>query len=187
MGTPRLVSWERLDRAGRDVVRIWIEGTLRLVGTTELWMDGVLARLRYVIHHDRAGAVRLADVDGSWGDRRIGFQLVRMPDGTWWRDGVEMPAVRGLDQLELGLLTPSTKTGTLRQLGLRVGQAARMHVAWLDPRDWHLKRVEQHLERTSSRRFELAIPDFGKRVRIETDADLIVQDYPGLFRIGQGG
>jgi hypothetical protein len=77
-------------------------------------------------------------------------------------------------------VTPATNTLPVRRLGLEVGQAADLWMAWIQFPDLEVIPSEQRYERLTQDRWRFSTGDF--QAELVVDRDGLVLDYGGLFR-----
>jgi hypothetical protein len=132
--------------------------------------------------------------DERWTTREARVSMVR--DGAvreltlrvdsqqrWWNGAVEVPAVRGLLDVDLAF-TPSTNTPPIRRLELRTGQGQDVTAAWITFPDLDVVPLPQRYERLADDRYRYASRGGEFTAEIETDdLGLVVRYPPGWERI----
>lgn len=129
-------------------------------------------------------------VDAAWRARRLDVEVVGLDrrlalradgDGRWTNaDGVPLPDLAGAIDLDLSA-SPFTNTLPIRRLGLPVGGAAEIVVAYVSFPDLALFPHPQRYTRLADRRwlFESLDADFKREITVDEDG--LVVSYPGLF------
>lgn len=148
-----------------------------LLGTTDL---GAVYAMRYRIRCDQSWQVRELGISLVGDARR--FELVSDGAGAWRNDaGVPMPELAGAFDVDLPV-TPFTNTLPIRRLGLAVGAAAEIMVAFVGFPDLAVTLESQRYTRIDELRYRFESLD-GDFVRdIDVDEHGLVVTYPGLFR-----
>lgn len=119
-----------------------------LSGSVSGAIDGSPFRIDYAIACDADWLTRSARItqwDGTQPPRQWD---IRRDAGRWTVNGIDVPALAGATDLDLGF-SPSTNTLPIRRLGLAVGDAAVIHTAWLRFPDVAFVRGEQRYTRTA--------------------------------------
>lgn len=78
--------------------------------------------------------------------------------------------------------SPLTTTLTLRRLGLKVGERKEIAVVYIEAPTLQIRRDFQVYTRIEKDCFYFESPNSSFRSIISVDQDLLVTDYPGLFR-----
>jgi hypothetical protein len=110
------------------------------------------------------------------------IRRVLLADGTgrWnWDGDPELTDVAGSLDVDL-TVTPATNTLPIRRLGLEVGQAADLRMAWVQFPGLEVIPSEQRYERLAADRWKFSTGDF--QAELLVDRDGLVLDYGGLFR-----
>jgi uncharacterized protein len=122
--------------------------------------------------------------------RRVGLELdggatrrVLLADGAgrWaWEGGPELAQVAGSLDVDL-TVTPATNTLPIRRLAaLEVGQAADLHMAWVQFPGLEVLASAQRYERMAPDRWRFSTDGFEAELLVDPDG--LVLDYGGLFR-----
>jgi hypothetical protein len=155
-----------------------VPGGCEARGDVVATVDGASLNARYTV-----------EADAEWRTRRV---LVELNDGArieiqsdgagHWRraDGAPLPELDGCIDPDISM-TPFTNTLPIRRLGLGVGDAAEIGVAYILVPDLTLRAAPQRYTRLGERlwRFESLDADFAADIAVDEHG--FVVDYPGLF------
>jgi uncharacterized protein len=173
------VLWQEVETGALDRCRLDTGPSgLRLAGTVLTAAHGTPLDVRYLVEAGPDGRTRRVELalDGG-ATYRV---LVADGAGGWrWEDGPELTEVAGALDVDL-VATPATNTLPIRRLGLEVGQAADLAVAWVQFPGLEVIRSEQRYQRLAADRWQFSTGDF--RAELLVDPDGLVLDYAGLFR-----
>ena len=157
-------------RAGGHVLRGHVAGTL-----DDAAIDGTYS----------------VEADAGWLTRRVTVALTRparslelRSNGAGrWSDGagIWIPALDGCLDVDLSL-TPATNTLPIRRLGLALGAAAEITVAYVQAPELKMRTGRQVYTRLGDRLWRFHAPDSDFTADISVDADGFVIEYPGLCR-----
>lgn len=182
-GTPegrclQVVTWRRLESPGTEHCELWesTEGPL-FTGTVVLVSEGLPLLVRYTVACDPNWNTREARLSLHQGGTRRTLLLQVDDHQRWWRDGRELPELRGCVDVDLSV-TPSTNTLPVRRLGLEVGQARDVTAAWVRLPDLSLERLEQRYTRLSTTRYRYESAGGSFFAEVDTDALGLVTHYP---------
>jgi hypothetical protein len=168
------------------------------------WRDATGAGLEHCRIRRRGGAVEIRSVviapegfaahyriccDAGWRAREAEIELVGTGEwlvlrcdgaGRWTGEDAPLPQLDGAHDIDISM-TPFTNTLPIRRLGLGVGAAAEIDVAYIDMPSLALSRRPQRYTRLAERlwRFETLDMDFAAEIAV--DGQGLVTDYPGLF------
>lgn len=173
------IRWRRLDQPARE--------SASLARTAEGWelagrVEGSDERgrhysLHYRVRVDDTWCTRSALVEGTHGGAAVRVRLSRHAEtGVWTRDDVEVPAVAGCIDVDLGF-TPATNTLPIRRLALVVGDSAAMRAAWLRFPSFELEALDQLYTREASDRYRYESGGGRFRAELEVDAAGLVTRY----------
>lgn len=175
--------WRRLDGPGHETsILDQTEGGWRVYGAAVFRHEGEPARLSYSVECDTSWATLRGEVSGWLGTWAIDLQVER-GGGGWTLNGVAVPGLESLVDLDLGF-TPSTNLLQLNRVGLSVGEAADIPVAWLDVEAGTLSELRQRYERRSATEYWYEAPRFDYRAMLEVDPSGFIRHYPGLWQAG---
>lgn len=175
------ILWRRIDVPGHDACRLESrDGGWSLAGSAVFLHAGAPARLDYEVLCDGDWNTRRGEVRGWLGARSIERRVERTSGGVWTLDGVVTAGVEDCSDLDLGF-TPATNTISLLRLGLAVGQAAEVPVAWLSDDIAALERLAQHYERRSETEYAYRSPSSRYAAVLEVTPAGFVRRYPGLW------
>jgi hypothetical protein len=183
---PRLVAWRRVDQNGLGVAQFFEEGARGELGCSA--QEVVVAKRRtWAVSFD----VRLSP---SWETQSIAASVLAegSPGGDLYLQREEVGWKRmqrqrvGLRPIGLGdcvdvdiVATAATNTFPIRRLGLEVGEAKTIPVAWIDVPSLRVRRLEQTYRRVAEDAYEYSTATYGP-ARLTVDEDGIVIDYEGF-------
>jgi uncharacterized protein len=174
------VLWQGVDTGALDCCHLETgPDGLRLSGTVLTAEFGTPLDVRYLVEAGPDGLTRRAELALDAGAVR----RVLLADGAgrwWWQGGPELTGVAGALDVDL-TVTPATNTLPIRRLaGLEVGEAADLHVAWVQFPDLEVIPSEQRYERLAGERWRFSSGDFSAELLVDPGG--LVLDYAGLFR-----
>lgn len=168
-----VVMWIAHQPPGNDACRFALTTrSLLIEGSSR---SGDMAT-RYRVRADQSGITRRARIVSRAGEHLI----ERDKAGQWTLDGQDVPAVAGAVDIDLGF-TPATNTLPIRRLGLAIGEAADVTLAWFDPADRRLKPLRQRYRRLDTDHFRYGSPDHGFETDLTVDHFGAVTHYPGYW------
>jgi uncharacterized protein len=172
------ILWQDISNGALDRCRLdSTPSGLRLAGTVLTAAYGDPLVVRYLVVTDENGLTRRVELDLDGSTRRV---LLADGVGRWHWDGVsELTDVAGALDVDL-TVTPATNTLPIRRLGLEVGQAVDLRMAWIQFPDLEVIPSEQRYERLTQDRWRFSTGDF--QAELVVDRDGLVLDYGGLFR-----
>ncbi|QAT88732.1 hypothetical protein EJ065_7207 [Corallococcus coralloides] len=172
------LTWRRLESPGTEHFELWesAEGPL-LTGTVVGVGEGLPLLVRYTVACDPDWHTREARLAVHQGGTRRTLVLQVDDHQRWWRDGREVPELRGCVDVDLSV-TPATNTLPIRRLGLEPGQARDVTAAWVRLPDLSLERLEQRYTRLSSTRYRYESAQGTFVAELDTDALGLVTHYP---------
>jgi hypothetical protein len=179
------VLWRRLDQPGHDSARLAFESQhWRIVGAAVFARDREPCRFDYAIVCDSDWRTESARVVGWIGNEVVDIELTVGPAGTWRRNGMECPAVKGCIDVDLHF-TPATNTLPIRRLEPVIGRESPVRAAWLNP-ELSLEPLEQVYTRMGLTTYNYR-SEGGFRARIEVNDVGLVTEYSGLWRLEASG
>ena len=174
------IVWRRVDKPGHEYCRLTnTEAGARLTGVAVLSNDNTPHCIEYEINCDptwRTLRCRLADnstaVRTDWEIRRDGQ--------IWLMNGVEVPAVAGCEDIDLGF-SPATNMLPIKRIPMRVGQIAKVRAAWVRFPEFTLEPLDQSYARIAENvyRYESNGGKFRRELKIDENGFVI--DYPELW------
>jgi hypothetical protein len=120
-------------------------------------------------------------VRGWVGSRPVDARVRRTPEGIWTLGEEVVAGLDGCVDLDFGF-TPATNLIQLRRVGLRVGEAADVPVAWFDGRDCSLTMLHQSYERRTAETYWYEAARFDYSALLHVNAVGFVETYPGLWQ-----
>lgn len=136
------------------------------------------------------GASYVVEMDAAWRTRRVrvevkgGDTLEVLSDGTGhWRrsNGTALPELDGCIDPDISM-TPFTNTVAMRRLGLQMGEAAEINVAYILVPELSLRAAPQRYTRLADRLWRFDGLDIDFTADLTVDEEAFVVEYPGLFR-----
>ena len=167
--------WTRLDTPGEDHCRlISAADGYRLEGNARFIEAGVSVSIDYAVDYAADWSTRSAIVNRNGSVRRI------RRDGGWFIDDVAVPGIDDLLDVDFGF-TPATNLAQIKRLDLAVGQAAELHVAWMDADQAGLVSLWQYYRRNGALTYAYEAPEY-KATLIFSEGGFVA-DYPGLWKM----
>ena len=151
---------------------------LRLSGVVLTAAHGIPLDVRYLVEAGSGGLTRRVELELDGGAvRRV---LLADGVGRWrWEGGPERAGVAGALDVDL-TVTPATNTLPIRRLGLEVGQAVELSMAWVQFPGLEVVGSAQRYQRLAPDRWRFSTGDFTAELLVDPDG--LVLDYGGLFR-----
>jgi len=148
-------------------------------GEVAATLDGAPLNASYLVEMDAAWKTRRVRVDVKGGGR---IEILSDGAGHWRRaDGTALPQLDGCIDPDISI-TPFTNTLAIRRLGLKVGEAADIKVAYVLVPELSLRAAPQCYTRMADRLWRFNSLDSDFTADLTVDADGFVTEYPGLFR-----
>jgi uncharacterized protein len=172
------LTWRRLESPGAEHFELWesAAGPL-LTGTVVLESEGLPLLVRYTVACDPDWHTREARLSVRQGGTRRALVLQVDAHQRWWRDGRELPELRGCVDVDLSV-TPATNTLPIRRLDLAVGQGRDATAAWVRLPDLSLERLDQRYTRLSTTRYRYESGGGAFSAELDTDPLGLVTLYP---------
>ncbi|MDP9371215.1 MAG: putative glycolipid-binding domain-containing protein [Chloroflexota bacterium] len=182
----RAVLWRSLNGPGCEYCVFGRAGDgWQIEGTVLLASDDRPLEVRYRVECDDRWSTRAVDIEMRAGPERRALQLRADDRGRWWRDGEELPAVRGCPDIDLSV-TPATNTLPIRRLGLTEGAGAAVTAAWVRFPALTIEPLPQRYTRLARDRYRYESAT-GYTTEIETDGLGLVTRYAGGWeRVAEG-
>lgn len=172
--------WERLDTPGHDRATIAPDAAgFRVAGTALFVHEGGSYDIRYSVLVDPEWNTRVvaAHLQGPDGERRLSLRVD--DDGAWTMGEEALPELEGVRDVDLAF-TPAANTLPIRRLGLEVGAAADIDVAYVAFPQRSVSRESQRYERTSTDVYRYSVGDTSLDLRVQDDG--LVTDFPDHWR-----
>lgn len=173
------ILWQDLETGALDRCRLEPgPHGLRLSGVVLTAAHGTPLDVRYLVETGPGGLTRRVELELDGGAvRRV---LLADGAGRWrWEGGPELAGVAGALDVDLAV-TPATNTLPIRRLGLEVGQAAELLMAWVQFPGLEVVGSAQRYQRLAPDRWRFSTGDFTAELLVDPDG--LVLDYGGLFR-----
>ena len=175
--TMRQILWQWVDRPGHEAARV-TNGSL--AGMSVFAHDANPVSLEYEISCDADWRTTEARVRGWVGERRIDVDI-RVDDGIWTMNGIEVEALRGCIDIDLNF-SPVTNLLPIRRLDLKAGDAQLVTAAWLRFPSFALEPLAQRYTRVDETHYLYQSLASGFEALLEVDEFGLVIDYPGVWR-----
>ena len=175
------VLWQGVETGALDRCRLAAgPDGLRLSGTVLTAEFGTPLEVRYLVEAGPDGHTRRVGLELDAGTVRRA--LVADGAGRWWWEGGGPDLVEVQGALDVDLtVTPATNTLPIRRLaGLEVGEAADLHMAWVQFPELSVIPSAQRYQRLAADRWRFSTGDFTAELLVDPDG--LVLDYGGLFR-----
>jgi hypothetical protein len=158
-----------------------VPGGCEARGQVAATLDGAPLEAGYMIEADIAWRTRRVLVELKGG---ASLEIRSDGDGHWRRaDNTPLPELDGCIDPDISV-TPFTNTLPIRRLGLGIGDAAEIGVAYILVPELSLRAAPQRYTRLGDRLWRFESLDSGFTADLTVDAEGFVVDYPGLFRRG---
>jgi uncharacterized protein len=175
--------WQCLDVAGHDCVTLKSEDDgWRLEGCAVRMENGIPCRLSYRVACDSSWRTRRALIAGAVGSREVEMDIRNTSGGEWTVNGQACAALAGCTDIDLGF-TPATNLLPIRRLALAVGRGAVVSAAWLRFPELEFSVLDQHYQRTGADSYRYSSADGCFQTELRVQADGLVVEYPGLWRV----
>ncbi|MET3924083.1 putative glycolipid-binding domain-containing protein [Devosia sp. 2618] len=173
MSLDRSIRWQGLDPATIEHCHvISTERDTRIRGTIITPTYGLYYRIK-LDDTEHVRTVKLERTDGAV------LELFSDGAGNWSDDRAEpLSDLRGCIDIDIWP-TPLTNSLPLWRCDWALNQPQRFAMAWIDADAMAVRRSEQIYTQLDATHFRFQSADF-ERV-LEVDADLLVEDYPGVF------
>jgi hypothetical protein len=175
----RALLWSRVGAPGSEYFALWEETDgWRLEGHVVTIADSAPLRVSYEVRCDPAWRTREVQVRMVSEGRTTDLRLESDGQGTWWRAGADLPAVRGCLDADLSV-SPSTNTLPIRRLDLRVGESADVVAAWVRFPSLAIEPLPQRYTRVGEREYRYESGGGTFTAVLTVDELGLVTDYPG--------
>jgi uncharacterized protein len=176
------ILWRRLDLPGHEIATIVpVADGWRLDGVALLNESGRPCRIEYGITCDAQWLTRRCVIRCQVGEQRVNLAVERTLTGVWSVGGVEVPALEGCDDIDLGF-SPATNLLPIRRLALPIGAHSLVRAAWIRFPELTAEVLEQTYTHASTGRYVYESAGGAFRRELQVDAFGCVIDYPGLWR-----
>jgi uncharacterized protein len=180
------VLWQGVETGALDRCRLEAgPDGLRLSGTVltaEFGTPPGVLEVRYLVEAGPDGLTRRVELELDGGAAAVRRVLLADGAGRWrWEvGGADLAEVAGALDVDL-TVTPATNTLPIRRLAaLEVGQAADLHMAWVQFPGLEVLASAQRYERMAPDRWRFSTDGFEAELLVDPDG--LVLDYGGLFR-----
>lgn len=166
------VVWKNLVIDGREYCGVWhvSDGWLLKGTAVGVLKDQRPVQAKYEVYCDENWLTHRVQVERTIGSDVKSLSLTVESRGAWRNSGLELPAVRGCDDVDLAF-TPATNTIAIRRLNLPVGASESTIAAWVNFPDLLIQPLSQRYTRLEKNRYryesntgfsaEITVDDFG--------------------------
>jgi hypothetical protein len=173
------IVWRRTDKAGHEFATLAErDDGAKLSGVAVLSERGAPCRVRYEIDLDSEWRTLSCVLTGQIGNKTIEV-AIKHTGQIWTTNGVEIPAVAGCDDIDLGF-SPATNLLPMRRLALKVGESASVRAAWVHFPELTVQLLEQKYTRLGDDRYRYESAG-GFRRDLKVDDVGFVLEYPDLW------
>ena len=141
------ILWRRLDEPGHEAARlVETDAGYELAGSAVFAHGSEPCRLDYVVACDVGWRTVACQVNGWVGAQLVAVAISVDPQGRWWMNDRDCPAVAGCIDVDLNF-SPSTNLLPIRRLAMPIGGTANVRAAWLRFPSFALEPFDQTYER----------------------------------------
>ncbi len=178
------VVWEQLLGHGLEHLVLREGSSVEADGVAVGTLKDLAYRIHYRVGCDSSWNVQQFQVQDMLGSGRV--SLKRLGEDWLDEEGRVQTALHGCAEVDI-MVTPFTNALPIRRLGLKPGKVAQIAAVYVSIPDLRLSRADQvytGLEGGTDGdivRYESRTTGFTADLRV--DADKLVKDYPGVFRM----
>ncbi len=178
------VLWEQIVSHGMEHLLLRADDSIEADGVAVGVLEESPYRIRYHVTCDRAWNVKAFTVESLLAEKRVSLKR----SGRDWIDEAGRPQSALGDCTEVDIMvTPFTNTLPIRRLGLRPGQSTTISVAYVSVPDLEVTRADQVYTGLGRQGDGMVVRyqslSSGFTADLLTDAEGLVTDYPGIFRL----
>lgn len=175
----RTMIWKRLDGAGIEYcTHSWGKRTKirgKVIRSDE---DGAVF-VEYSVLCDELGNTEQVDIEYVRPDGTQTMILQKDAEHRWTRNGVRLPALDGLKDIDIGV-TPSTNWLPIRRLRLGIGESEEMTAAWVRFPEFEVQPLQQMYVRIDETTYEYRSVT-GFKALLRTDDEGVVREYEAAW------
>jgi hypothetical protein len=179
------VLWEQLVGKGMEHLILRQDKNIEADSLALGMIEGAAYRIKYQI---------ICDID--WKVKRVRIEdllnhkvlvLIHREDGVWTDEQDHaVEALSGCTDVDI-MVTPFTNTLSIRRLNLALGQSKEIAVVYFRMPDLSVSRLEQRYtflsQENDHRVYKYESLESGFTSDLKVDAEGLVLDYPGIFRL----
>ncbi len=178
------VFWEQLLGRGLEHLVLTAGESVEADGVAVGMLKEHTYRIHYHVVCDANWNAIQFSVESLSGERRISMR--RRGDDWLDEQGRIQAALSGCTDVDI-MVTPFTNTLPIRRLGLRPGRATQISVAYVRVPELNVSRADQVYTCLQTQGESSVVkyqqPSSGFEADLKVDADGLVTDYPGIFRM----
>lgn len=175
--------WRRLDGTGMEYCTHLLGERIGIDGKVIRLLKDETSFVNYSVACDEHGNTENVTIEYLRENDKQSMLLQKDSDHRWTRDGIHLPELDGLQDIDIGA-TPSTNWLPIRRLRLQVGQSAELTAAWVRFPEFDVLPLQQIYTRLDEQEYEYRSVS-GYSARLSTDAEGIVRAYEGEWMEGE--
>lgn len=139
-------------------------------------------KVDYRLSLDHSWQTHNVDVVIQTDNRFTSRQYTTNGKGDWYMNNAYLPELQGCVDVDISL-TPLSNTLPIRRLKLEPGQRQATQVLYIDVLKQDIRPETQYYTALAPDRYRFETGDGSFSAELQTDKDLWVQYYPGLFEL----
>lgn len=172
----KTVMWKNLHNNGLEFCQYFIENELKIRGHVIYYDENSPMIINYSVDCDSEGQTSLVEINQKTNHSNQTIVLQRDINNCWFKDSIEIKAVNGLVDIDIGV-TPSTNTLPIRRLKLGKNESKIFQSIWVRFPDMSILPLEQKYTRIEDKIYVYESLKSGYKAEIEVDEYGIVQSY----------
>jgi hypothetical protein len=175
------VVWRRTidDKSIEYCTVVTRPGEMRISGHIVAAHESQPLKLAYDIHCGDDWAAQTIEIEQALDGLTRRLSITRAANG-WLIDGAPDARLAGCEEVDIGL-TPSTNALAIRRLGLAVGGAGEITVAWVRLPALTVEPSHQRYERLGEQAYRYTNLDSGFAAMVTVDALALPVTYEGVW------
>ncbi|WP_246072909.1 putative glycolipid-binding domain-containing protein [Paenibacillus dokdonensis] len=169
--------WKRVDGTGMEYCTHTFGERTRIEGKVIRSLKEEVSFVEYNVICDELGNTESVMIDYIQHNLVQTMKLHKDADHLWMRDGIHIPELDGLKDIDIGA-TPSTNLLPIRRMRLEVGESEQMTAAWVRFPEFDVLPLQQEYTRLGEELYEYRSAS-GYTARLHTDAEGIIREYEG--------
>lgn len=183
MKQAKSVIWRRLNMAGHEYARVFLEDSRWLLeGTSVFVFEKQFCKLDYSIECGADWQTRTVKVLGWVGEKVIEVKISVDAEKRWTLNGKENAETKGCTDIDLNF-SPITNTLPIQRIPLCADEKVEVCAAWLRFPEFTLEPLAQIYTRISENKYRYESADGTFQTEIETDDFGLIAKYPHFWQI----